>query len=258
VLSLFMPLFFPATIGGDIAGEVVAVGAEVKDFKVGDRVMGMINPFANGAYAELVAAPAASFARVPAELDLVQAAALPTGVLTGLQLIMDGLKPKAGDRVLVTGAGGSVGRAAVYAATEAGALVVAGVRGSSRAAVTGLPLAAVINLDDAQAVAQAGLFDGIADTVGGRVAERLCALLKPGAALASVAAPAPVPDDASIPVIPVWVGFNGPRLEQFARGVAQGKYVMPIAHRLPLAQAQRAHELLDAGGVGGKIVLIAE
>jgi NADPH:quinone reductase-like Zn-dependent oxidoreductase len=256
VLSLFMPMQFPARIGGDLAGVVEAVGAGVTAFKPGDRVMGMINPFAEGASGEKVAAPAAAFAKVPDQLDLIDAAALPTGVLTGLQLIEDGLQPKAADRVLVVGAAGSVGRAAVYAAAARGAQVIAGVRGRSRAAVADLPVAAVVDLDDPAAVAAAGPFDGIADTVGGRVAERLCEQLRPGAALASVAAPAPVPEDAAIPVIPVWVGFNAQRLEQFADAVAQGRYRVPIAHRLPLAQAQQAHTLLDAGGVNGKILLL--
>lgn len=256
VMDLFMPLRFPARIGGDVSGTVEAVGEGVTGFAVGDRVMGMLNPFAEGSYGEKIAAPAAAFAKVPAGLDLVDAAALPTGVLTGLQLIEDGLQPKAGDRVLVVGAGGSVGRAAVYAAVARGAQVIAGVRGRSRAAVADLPVAAVVDLDDAAAVAAAGPFDGIADTVGGRVAERLCDRLRPGAALASVAAPPPVPEDAAIPVIPVWVGFNAERLTRFAEAVAQGRYQVPIAHRLPLAQAAQAHALLEAGGVNGKILLL--
>lgn len=258
VLSLFLPLRFPAQLGGDLAGTVIALGDGVTQFQVGDRVMGMINPFAEGAYAETVAAPAAAFVKVPDGLDLVQAAALPTGALTGLQLIEDALQPQAGQRVLVTGAAGSVGRTAVYAAAAAGAEVIAGVRAGSRAALADLPLAAVVDMEDAAAVAQAGPFDGIADTVGGRLAERLCEHLKPGGVLASVAAPAPVPDDPSIAVKPVWVGFNAQRLQQFAAAVAAGRCHMPVAQRLPLAQAAHAHELLERGGVGGKIVLVME
>lgn len=256
VMDVFVPVQFPARIGGDLAGTVEAVGEGVTGFQPGDRVMGMINPFGDGAYGEKVAAPAGAFAKVPDALDLVDAAAMPTGVLTGLQLIEDGLQPKAGDRVLVIGAGGSVGRAAVYAALARGAVVIAGVRGRSRAAVADLPVAEVLDLNDAAAVESAGPFDGIADTVGGRVAERLCKHLKPGAALASVAAPCPVPDDASVRVIPVWVGFNAERLVAFAEAVAAGRYHLPIAHRLPMAKAADAHKLLEAGGVNGKIVLL--
>lgn len=257
VLSLFMPLSFPARLGGDLAGTVEAVGAGVTGFNVGDRVMGMINPFAEGAYAAKVAAPAAAFTKVPAQLDLAQAAALPTGTLTGLQLIEQQLRPRAGDKVLVVGAAGSVGRAAVYAAVEAGATVVAGVRASSRAAAADLPVQAWLDLDDADAVAQAGPFDGIADTVGDRVAERLCERLREGGVLASAASPTPVPD-APVEVRPVWVSFDAERLRRFAEGVAAGRYAMPIAQRFPLAQVREAHERLDAGGVGGKIVLEPE
>ena len=77
-----------------MAGTVDAVGAGVTEFRVGDRVMGMINPMANGAYAQKVVFPAAaSFAIVPDSLDLVAAAALPTGALTGTQLIERAIHP---------------------------------------------------------------------------------------------------------------------------------------------------------------------
>lgn len=256
-LALFMPLAFPAQLGGDLSGTVEAVGDGVTQWRPGDRIMSSINPAQEGAYAEKVIVPAAMAARVPEGIDLAEAAAIPTGVGTGLQLIERGLKPKPGDRVLVTGAAGSVGRAAIYAAADMGALVVAGVRGHAN--LDGLPVAAIVDLGDEQAVANAGPFDGIADTVGGRLAEKLCKFLRPGSVLATVLLPPPVaPEGSSITVVPIIVEFDEPRLARFAEGVAEGKYRVPIARKLPLSQAAEAHRLFDAGGVGGKILLVPD
>jgi NADPH:quinone reductase-like Zn-dependent oxidoreductase len=252
-----MPLTFPAQLGGDVSGTVEAVGPGVTSLAVGDRVMGMINPFADGAYADKIVVPATLLARVPAKLDLAEAAALPMGALTGSQLIEVGLKPTKGDVVLVTGAAGSVGRAAVYAAAKAGAKVVAGVRKGSEAVVKDLPVAAVIDLADLAAAKATGPFDGIADTVGGLVVERLARFLKRGGTIASAVSPTPVPDAAhGVTVKPVWVAFDGPRLTAFAEEVAAGRYTVPIARKLPLIEAAEAHRVAERGASRGKVLLV--
>lgn len=256
-LKDWMPLSFPARIGGDVSGVVEALGPGVGQFAVGDRVMGMINPMANGAYGEQLVAQAAAFVRVPEEVELVSAAALPTGVLTGTQLVERAIRPRAGDKGLVIGAGGSSGRAAVFAALDAGARVWAGVRASSRDALRDLPLAGVIALDDVAALAAAGPFDFIADTVGGDTAARLFANLRDDGVFASTAfPPAEPPPGARQRFNSLVVSFDGPRLQRFARELAQKGRQMPVAHRLPLAEVAEAHRLMERGGVGGKILLI--
>ncbi len=256
-LSLFMPLEFPARLGGDVSGTVEAVGEGITAFAPGDRVAGMIDPTRNGAYAEKVAASAGAFVKVPDRLDLVDAAALPMGALTGIQLIELGVKAKPGQRILVTGAGGSVGRAAIYTAAALGAQVFAGVRGASLGALEGLPLCGIVDLADPDAVAAAGLFDAIADTIGGRVAERLCMHVRPGGVLASVVSPAPLPPvDSTVTAAPVWVTFDGPRLSRFLEDFTRHGWALPVAHRLALSDAAKGHALMEAGAVGGKIVLV--
>src|ERR1700677_2575634 len=118
------PLEFPAILGRDIAGIVRTVGARVTGIKPGDKVIAL----GNKAYAELVVVNAADVAHLPATLDLVKAAALPLATTTGGQLIVVGTKIQSGQTVLITGAVGSVGRAAVWTAKKAGAIVIAGVR----------------------------------------------------------------------------------------------------------------------------------
>lgn len=250
-LKDWMPLRFPARLGGDVSGIVDALGAGADGFRIGDRVAGFVAPDSDGAYGEWLVAPVATLVRVPARLDLADAAAYPTGVLTGVQLVERGIGVRAGDRLLVTGAGGSTGRAAVLAALEAGARVHAGVRASSRDAVADLDLAGVIDLADAAALAAAGPFDAIADTVGGAVAEALFAHVRPDGVVASIAMPPPVPPPgATQRFCSLIVRFDRVRLERFMRD-----HVMPVAHRLPLEQVEKAHRLIEAGGVGGKIVL---
>jgi NADPH:quinone reductase-like Zn-dependent oxidoreductase len=105
-------------VGADLAGVVEQVGSAVRDVAAGDEVYG----FADGAFAEFVAAPAGKLARKPATLTFAQAAAVPLAAVTALQgLRRGGLA--AGQRVLVIGASGGVGTFAVQLAKHAGAEV---------------------------------------------------------------------------------------------------------------------------------------
>lgn len=252
----WLPLRFPARLGGDVGGIVDAVGPGVTRFDIGDRVAGLVPPHLDGAYAEWVVTSEDMLIHVPPEFDLTDAAALPTGAMTGMDLIETGIRPKAGETILVTGAGGSVGRAAVIAALDAGVRVYAGVRSSSLTAVSDLGVAGIIDLGDEDAIAAAAPFDAVADTVGGPTAERLFAHVRPDGILASVAMPPPVPPaGATQRFCSLIVRFDGPRLEKFMRSLQSSGRSIPVAHRLPLAAAARAHTLIEGGGVGGKIVL---
>lgn len=121
-LKGMLTLQFPVIPGRDVAGEVAAVGANVSNFKSGQKVMAL----GNRTYAEFVAVPSAALGEVPNGLDLEQAAALPLVTTTGAQL-MERVAPSSGQTVLVTGAMGSVGRSAVHVAIQRGAHVIAGV-----------------------------------------------------------------------------------------------------------------------------------
>jgi len=124
----------PAILGSDAAGEVVEVGPGVTRLRVGSRVAGLVSR----GYAERVVAREEAWAEVPESMSLADAAAIPLAALTGAQLVDDGVRPAAGDLVLVAGAVGSVGRVAVYTAKARGANVWAGVRSSQRSAAAAL------------------------------------------------------------------------------------------------------------------------
>src|SRR4051794_26403607 len=177
-----MPVEFPAILGRDLSGEVVASGRNVTGFPKGMRVMAL----ANGTYAECAVAKADTLAPIPDALTFEQAAALPLVTLTGAQLIERAVKPSAGQMVLVTGALGSVGRSAVHVARKRGARVLAGVRTREKAAAAELRADGVVGIDHEDEVA--GLFDldAIADTVGGVIVQRLLKCIRSGGVVGSV------------------------------------------------------------------------
>src|SRR6202021_1299394 len=140
---------------------------------------------ADDTYAELCVVNAAILAKIPKGLDLIRAAALPLVTVTGNQL-SSATGIKAGQTVLVAGALGNVGRSAVFTAKERGAAVVAGVlkRQMDEAKTVGADQ--VVATDDDDAIANLPPLDAVADTVGGRTAEKLIAKVKQGGVFASV------------------------------------------------------------------------
>ena len=170
------PVEFPGILGRDVSGTVAAVGEDVTSFAEGDRVFAT----ARQTYAQLVAVKANELARIPDDLDIVDAAALPLVLLTGEQLMMRGVAPAKGSTVLVAGAIGGVGRTAIYVAKQAGATVIAGVKKSQLAEAKSLGADTVVALDDSDALARIGFLDGVADAVGGKTAEQLLGKVKQG------------------------------------------------------------------------------
>lgn len=157
--------------GFDLAGTVAEPAADGSGPPRGARVVGYAG--AGGAWAELAAVPTGSLASVPDGLDLAPAAVLPTAGLTALRgLRQDG--PLLGRRVLVTGATGGVGQAALALARAGGATVTAAVRTAARAAaVEGLDRAIGTDFGDRR-------FDYVLDGVGGETLTAALAALAPG------------------------------------------------------------------------------
>jgi NADPH:quinone reductase-like Zn-dependent oxidoreductase len=250
-IAKYMPLDLPAALGRDASGEVVEVGAGVTAFKVGARVLGRVM----GGYAELVVAPVDSWADVPAKMDLADAGALPLVLLTGAQLIEEAAKVAKGQLVLVTGAVGSVGRVAVYVAKARGAKVYAGVRRKQKAEAAKLGADVVVALDDADELGPLPQFDAIADTVGGETIQKLLAKVKSGGTIGSVVGEPAGAKERGLIVRGMLTHSDPKRLGELARAVADGRLVIPIARRFPLARAGEAQKVAEAGA-GGKVVLI--
>jgi NADPH:quinone reductase-like Zn-dependent oxidoreductase len=249
------PQSFPAILGRDVSGIVRAVGANVKHFKPGDRVLSL----SNATYAELVAVDDSAVAHLPDGLDLVDAAAIPLIAATGEQLVRLAANVHKGQTVVVTGALGSVGRAAVHTAKKMGAQVIAGVRKKELKDAGLLDTNGVVAIDDDEAIANLALVDAIADTVGGDVAMKLIKRVKQGGSFGYTSV-VPVGIEGLNPTVKIKRVSAQPdpsKLREFADDVRDGKFILPIGRRLPLSNAAEAHVLGEKGGVG-KIVLLVQ
>jgi NADPH:quinone reductase-like Zn-dependent oxidoreductase len=248
------PLSFPAILGRDVSGIVRQVGANVKHFKPGDRVLALTNK----TYAALVAVDDSDVTHLPDGVDLVDAAAIPLVSLTGDQLVRIATNVQKGQVVLVTGALGGVGRAAVHSAKKIGAQVIAGVRGRELEAARSLAVSGVLAIDDDQAIESFPLVDAIADTVGGDTAAKLIARVKLNGTFGYASA---LPENAStknptVKIARVSAKPDPSKVREFADDVRDGKFVLPIGARMPLRDAAEAHVLGEKGGIG-KIILLA-
>jgi NADPH:quinone reductase-like Zn-dependent oxidoreductase len=249
------PLRLPAILGRDVSGVVRAVGKNIRTFKTGDRVLA----FANATYAEFVAVEGSSLTHLPEGSNLIDSAAIPLAALTGDQLVRLAARAQSGQTLLVSGALGSVGRAAVHTAKKLGAKVIAGVRARQLSDARKLEVSDAVAIDDDSAIAKLSMVDGVADTVGGDTAAKLFAKVRNGGnfGYASV-----LPDGLSkvnptVSIARVLARPDASKVREFADDVRDGKFLLSISRRLPLRDAAEAHTVAQKGGVG-KIILVCE
>jgi NADPH:quinone reductase len=257
------PVRSPLVLGTDGAGFVVAKGARVRRFDVGDRVYAYryANP-KGGFYAQLVAVDADHVARVPRPLDLLQAGAAPATGLTALQGIDDVLDVKKGETVLIFGASGALGTLAVQFARRRGARVLAVASGPD-----GVALVRRLGADDAidgrrddaprrlRELAPGGL-DAALALSGGDALERCLDLVRAGGRIAYPNGVEPEPRRRPKIRLTAYDGAVGPR--EFGRletAIVEARLRVPVAARFPLDDAAAAHARLGRGHVLGRIVL---
>ena len=158
---------------------------------------------ADNTYAELCVVKADVLADIPEGLDLVEAAALPLVTTTGNQLA-SATEMKAGKTIMVVGAVGNVGRSAVFTAKDCGATVIAGVLKRQMDEARTIGADKFVATDDDAVIANLAPLDAVADTVGGKLAEKLIAKVNPGGIFASVTGTA---ERGEVPVCKGGVGF---------------------------------------------------
>jgi NADPH:quinone reductase-like Zn-dependent oxidoreductase len=211
--------------------------------------MGMVN----NSYAEFLTAPADSLAIIPDGLAPEEAGALPLVLTTGAQLI-EHINPKSGQKILVTGALGNVGRAAVFLAKHYGARVLAGVRANQKKEAESLGAAEVVAIDDERAIQALPELDAIADTVDGETIGKLLPKLKKGGILGSVLGKPAAAEGRDIYVETFMAQPDADRLQQMARAVQEGEFQIPIAKRFKLKDAAEAQKFAEQAS-GGKVLL---
>jgi NADPH:quinone reductase-like Zn-dependent oxidoreductase len=253
----------PLALGVEAAGIVDRVGRAVVGFGPGDRVLTHPLPLrGQGTWAERLLAPATLLARAPAALDWPTVAALPVPALTADQAIRDALRVRAGEAVVVHGAGGATGSLAVQLARLAGARVIATAGPSGAESVRGLGVDAVLDGHDPAWPRQArALSDGhgahaALNAVRGAEAATLAAV-RDGGRFCTITG-GPPPEQRGISIVNLYVAPDGPRLARLAELAAQGRLRIRMGLRLPLERATEALAAATSGRGGGAVVLLMD
>jgi NADPH:quinone reductase-like Zn-dependent oxidoreductase len=273
----------PLVLGNEFAGEVVAVGAEVKRFSVGDRVFARVAKDRLGAFAERAAIGEDCAAHVPPNLDFEAAAGVPLAALTALQALRDelGLKPE--HKVFISGGAGGVGTFAIQIAKWLGAQVTTTASKRGEALVRSLGADEVIDYttDDLSRIGKD--FDAGLDLIGGETLDKMFKIMKPETKIVSVAA-VPEPQTALLDLggrrslaAVFWVISYGVRqrarragvgyrylfmhpsgndLAQLAQLIEQGRLQVIIDKSYPFAKIAEALDYVESGRAKGKVVVI--
>src|SRR5882757_9830185 len=215
---------FPLVLGRDFSGVVSAVGEGVADLRLGDEVFGVLETGREGAYAEKIAIAAAIVAKKPAALSHFDAAALALTGLTALCSVEDALRLKSGETILIQGGAGGVAGFAVQLAKHLGARVITTASAANLSYLRDIGADEVIDYNTTDFTKAVSNCDAVFDTVGGDVAARSFAVLKPGgrAAFIGSGAQAPKPDRSDVSALRPAVGRDRPHLERIAALVQAG------------------------------------
>ena len=255
-----------AVLGSDFAGVVDAIGPEVTRFAVGDRIFGAAGA-ASGAHAELlITAESSAIVPLPDAVGMTDAAAISDGALTALPFLRDGGHVRAGDRVLVNGASGSVGAAAVQLAKHLGAEVTAVCGPAHVEFVSELGADHVVDHTREDVTRGDAVFDVFFDAVGKSTFRRARRVLVRGGVY--------------LTTVPSWailfqqltsrlgrrravIMFTGlrkdadkvPDLEYLAALAATGALRPPIEREVALEQVAEGYRLVDTGHKAGSVIL---
>ncbi len=267
-LRAYVPAKLPFTPGIDFSGVVDSVGAGVTAWRQGDEVYGFVGSDAAGPYAQYAIAEPANLARKPPKMSFEEVAAIPVAALTAWKAMFDlgGLDPATakGKRVLINGASGSVGLAAIQIAKRAGMHVTAAASARNQALMRGL--GADVTIDYRAQKVETTVkppVDLALDAVDVATAAASAQVVKKGGVLIAMnVTPKP-------PEVPACTGQAGGlrcqqlpnfrpavgTFEKVARLVSDGRLRMTVGVVLPLAEAAKAQALSQQGGTPGKIIL---
>jgi NADPH:quinone reductase-like Zn-dependent oxidoreductase len=246
---------FPLVLGRDFSGSVAVAGAGA-DLKVGEAVFGVLEGGREGAYAEKVAIKSAIIARKPAALSHVDAAALALTGLTAIISVETTLKLKRGETILVQGGAGGVASFAIQFAKHIGARVITTTSAANIDYVRGLGADEVIDYNATDFTRAVHGCDAVFDTVGGEVAQKSFAVLKPGGRAAFIASGAQAlkAERSDVTALRPAVGRSRAPLERIAALVAAGAVRPPEIKLYRLSQAAEAHRVSEGRHFRGKLV----
>ncbi len=253
------PLTFPATLGLDMAGTVVGVGAAVTKFGIGERVYGTANAMfgASGAFAEYVAANADNIAHSPTNVSDVEAASFPTAGISALQAIVDNLDVQSGQKVFINGGSGGVGSIAIQIAKHLGAYVTVTASATNADFVKSLGADEVIDYKTQDYRTLLRDYDAVLTNVRADDTNDVLTVLKRGGRAVSLVGPF---DDAratklGVTAMPQMTKVTTESLDRLRELVDQGAVHAVIDKTFQLDQIREAYITAQNQSVKGKLVI---
>jgi 2-desacetyl-2-hydroxyethyl bacteriochlorophyllide A dehydrogenase len=258
-LQQMFPWEFPIILGWDVAGEIVEVGQDVKDYQIGDRVFARPETTRFGTYADYTLVDTNLLARIPETVSFTEAAAVPLAGLTALQALFDHGALKAGEKVLIHAGAGGVGTYAIQLAKNAGAYVITTASPRNHDLLKKLGADEVIDYHTTDFEEVLSDIDLVFDTMGGEIQKKSFSVLKEQGRLISVLS---IEDDSlaaakQIEAKAIWLRTNGEQLSELGKLMAEGKLVSVIGATFPLTRqgVYDAHALSETHHAVGKIVI---
>ncbi|RRS00471.1 NADP-dependent oxidoreductase [Glycomyces terrestris] len=261
---------FPLVLGSDGAGTVISAGEPgLTDprFEPGERVFGQFMDVqrGRGSYAEYAIAPAAKLARLPDKLDFATAAALPTAGAAAHDFV-EGTGAGPGQCLLVNGASGGVGQAAVQLAAGQGIRVIATTDPDTAALLRELGAAETVDFtagptDEQVREAHPDGIDAVIDLVSTAVEiDAIASLLKPNGAIVSANGAVDLERFAArgLRGSNLYANARPATLASLAESVQRGQLRLRIDHEVPLEEAAAALDRIKAGRSRGKTVLVVD
>ncbi|MDV7758524.1 NADP-dependent oxidoreductase [Liquorilactobacillus mali] len=253
------PWKFPVVLGWDTAGIITQVGAKVADFKVGDKIFARPDIYIDGkkgTYAQYVAVKEDKLALKPDEITFEAAAAVPLAGLTALQVIVDRLKVRKGDKVLIQGGAGGVGLFAIQIAKHLGAYVATTASKKNHEFLKSLGADEVIDYHETKIDAVLNNYDAVFDTVN--AIDDGLAILKENGRLVTIAGnPSEEQKASSKEVSSWWLQPNGKQLGKLGNLIVAGevKVIIDSVYSLTAEGVRAAHKKSQEGHARGKIVI---
>lgn len=258
-MQQFIPLTFPVTLGGDIAGVVKEVGSKIAHLTVGDKVYGQAAAVAgnSGAFAEFAATAADQVAKMPAHLDFQQAASLPLVGVSALQALTEHIGLQKDQKIFITGGSGGIGTIAIQIAKHIGAYVATTTTGNGIEAVKQLGADEVIDYKAQDFAQLLHDYDAVFDTVGAGEFNKALSILKAGGIVVSMIAAADKETVAERKLIAVQQStkVTTERLTKLAELVEQGVVKAQVDAVFSLDNIAQAFESKENGATIGKIVI---
>jgi NADPH:quinone reductase-like Zn-dependent oxidoreductase len=187
--KLILPYRVPFVLGHDVAGVVVRVGPQVRQFKVGDEVYARPDDFRIGTFAELVAVKADSVAIKPRNITMEEAASIPLVGLTAWQALVEKAQLRRGQKVFIQAGSGGVGTFAIQLAKHLGATVATTASAGNTHLVKSLGADVVIDYKKDDFEARLSDFDVVLNSQDGKTLMKSLKVLKPGGHLISISGP---------------------------------------------------------------------